>query len=64
MHFSIGCLVGLAFQLKYSLTKVQNFVASFKNCVKNIKSLYNFMRPYQRKWLNQTYGANSEIRFV
>ncbi len=33
-HFWTWCLVGLAFKPNYSLTKVWNFVGSFKNCVK------------------------------
>ncbi len=35
MHLKIRCLVSLMPQLKYSLTKVQNFMTNFNNYVRN-----------------------------
>ncbi len=56
MHLKIRCLVNLVLQLKYSLTKVQNFATSFNSYVRNHR--YMILTIFHKTILRQMGQLN------
>ncbi len=56
MHLKIRCIVSLVLQLKYSLTKVQNYATSFNSYVRNHR--YMILTLFHKTILRQMGQLN------